>query len=99
MAKPSISYADAGVDIARGDQVKKRIAALARKTFTRNVLAGIGGFGALYALDSRKAKSPVLVSSTDGIGTKLKIAFATGQHRSVAADLVNHCANDIAVQG
>ena len=99
MPKASISYADAGVDIARGDQIKKRIAALARKTFTRNVLAGIGGFGALYALDSRKTKSPVLVSSTDGVGTKLKVAFATGRHRSVAADLVNHCANDIAVQG
>jgi phosphoribosylformylglycinamidine cyclo-ligase len=97
--KKMLLYADAGVDIARGDAVKKRIAALAHKTFTRNVLAGIGGFGAMFALDKRKWKSPVLVSSTDGAGTKLKIAFATGRHRSVAADLVNHCANDIAVQG
>src|SRR3989338_5855292 len=99
MKKTSITYADAGVDISRADQTKKRIAALAKKTLTRNVLGGIGGFGALYALDKRRWKSPVLVSSTDGVGTKLKIAFATGSHRSVAADLVNHCANDIAVQG
>ncbi|HWP85270.1 MAG TPA: phosphoribosylformylglycinamidine cyclo-ligase [Terriglobia bacterium] len=99
MAKPGITYAEAGVDIARGDAVKRRIGALAKKTFTRHVLAGIGGFGALYGLDQKRWKQPVLVSSTDGVGTKLKVAFATGQHRSVAADLVNHCANDIAVQG
>ncbi|MBI2818620.1 MAG: phosphoribosylformylglycinamidine cyclo-ligase [Acidobacteria bacterium] len=97
--KPSITYADAGVDIARADQTKKRIGALAKKTFNRNVLADIGGFGALYQLDKKLGKSPVLVSSADGAGTKLKIAFATGRHRSVAADLVNHCANDISVQG
>ena len=97
MNKP-VTYADAGVDISRGDRTKKRIAALARKTFSSNVLAEIGSFGGLYALGGRW-KLPVLVSSTDGVGTKLKIAFATGQHRSVAADLVNHCANDIAVQG
>jgi phosphoribosylformylglycinamidine cyclo-ligase len=95
----TVTYADAGVDIARADQTKKRIAALAKKTFTRGVLAGIGGFGALYALDKKQWRSPVLVASTDSVGTKLKIAFATGEHRSVAADLVNHCANDIAVQG
>jgi phosphoribosylformylglycinamidine cyclo-ligase len=99
MTKSSITYADAGVDILRADQTKKRIAALAKKTFDRNVLADIGGFGALYGIDKTRWKSPVLVSSTDGVGTKLKIAFATGHHGSVAADLVNHCANDIAVQG
>jgi phosphoribosylformylglycinamidine cyclo-ligase len=99
MKKPAITYAQAGVDIARSDRAKQRIKQLAKKTFDRNVLGGIGGFGALYALDKRRWKSPVLVSSTDGVGTKLKIAFATGNHRSVAADLVNHCANDIAVQG
>ncbi|MGH9659693.1 MAG: AIR synthase related protein, partial [Bryobacteraceae bacterium] len=99
MRKPAITYAQAGVDIARSDRAKQRIQQLARKTFDRNVLGGIGGFGALFALDKRKWKSPVLVASTDGVGTKLKVAFATGSHGSVAADLVNHCANDIAVQG
>jgi phosphoribosylformylglycinamidine cyclo-ligase len=99
MQESSVTYADAGVNISRADRAKKRIAALARKTFNRNVLAEIGGFGALYSLDKKRWKSPVLVSSTDGVGTKLKVAFATGSHRSVAADLVNHCANDIAVQG
>src|SRR5690242_14212821 len=99
MKKRSVTYAQAGVDIASADRAKRRIGELAKKTFDRNVLGGIGGFGALYALDNRRWKSPVLVSSTDSAGTKLKIAFATGSHRSVAADLVNHCVNDIAVQG
>src|SRR3990172_1863400 len=97
--KNSITYAAAGVDIARSDRAKQRIRLLASKTFDRNVLGGIGGFGALYALEKRRWKSPVLVSSADGVGTKLKIAFATGSNRSVAADLVNHCVNDIAVLG
>src|SRR3990172_3329026 len=97
--KNSITYAAAGVDIARSDRAKQRIRQLAKKTFDRNVLGGIGGFGALYALDKRRWKSPVLVSSTDGVGTKLKVAFAMGSHASVAADLVNHCVNDIGVQG
>ena len=95
----SITYADAGVDISRGDRAKDRIKYLAQKTFTRNVLGGIGGFGALYRLDLQKFKSPILVSSADGVGTKLKIAFEMGLHSSVGADLVNHCVNDIAVQG
>jgi len=99
MTNSSITYEQAGVDIDRADQAKRRIAELAKKTFDRSVLGGIGGFGALYALDKRRWKSPVLVSSTDGVGTKLKIAFALNRHRSVAADLVNHCVNDIAVQG
>jgi phosphoribosylformylglycinamidine cyclo-ligase len=94
-----VTYAQAGVDIASADRAKRRIGELAKKTFDRNVLGGIGGFGALYALDKRRWKSPVLVSSTDSAGTKLKIAFSTGSHRSVAADLVNNCVNDIAVQG
>jgi len=71
----SITYADAGVDITRGDRAKDRIKYLAQKTFTRNVLGGIGGFGALYRLDLQKFKNPILVSSADGVGTKLKIAF------------------------
>ncbi|HEY2468226.1 MAG TPA: phosphoribosylformylglycinamidine cyclo-ligase [Terracidiphilus sp.] len=102
-AKPSvtqsITYADAGVDITRGDRAKDRIKYLAQKTFTRNVLGGIGGFGALFRLDLQKFKSPILVSSADGVGTKLKIAFEMGLHSSIGADLVNHCVNDIAVQG
>ena len=99
MSKRLVTYSDAGVDIARSDRAKQRIQQLAKRTFDRNVLGGIGGFGALFALDKRRWKSPVLVSSADGVGTKLKVAFATGSHRSVAADLVNHCVNDIAVQG
>jgi len=98
-ATQSITYADAGVDISRGDRAKDRIKYLAQKTFTRNVLGGIGGFGALYRLDLQKFKSPILVSSADGVGTKLKIAFEMGLHSSVGTDLVNHCVNDIAVQG
>ena len=100
-AKPvrPVRYADAGVDIASGDRAKDRIKSLAASTLNRNVLAGVGGFGALYALDRRKWKDPILVSSADGVGTKLKLAFQLGVHTTVGADLVNHCVNDIAVQG
>jgi len=94
-----VTYADAGVDITRGDQAKERIKTLAQQTFTRSVLGGIGGFGALFAPDLKRYKKPVLVSSADGVGTKLKIAFQLGIHASVGQDLVNHCVNDIAVQG
>jgi phosphoribosylformylglycinamidine cyclo-ligase len=94
-----VTYADAGVDIARGDQAKERIKALAQQTFTRGVLGGIGGFGALFAPDLMRYKNPILVSSADGVGTKLKIAFQVGIHDTVGQDLVNHCVNDIAVQG
>ncbi len=95
----SITYADAGVDITSGERAKKRIKVLAETTFTKGVLGGIGGFGALFALDLKRYKNPVLVSSADGVGTKLKIAFETGKHNTVGTDLVNHCVNDIAVQG
>ncbi len=95
----SVTYADAGVDISSGDRAKERIKFLAQKTFNRNVLGGIGGFGALYRLDLQKFKSPILVSSADGVGTKLKVAFELGTHQTVGQDLVNHCVNDIAVQG
>jgi phosphoribosylformylglycinamidine cyclo-ligase len=94
-----VTYADAGVDIARANKTKVRIKYLAQKTFTRGVLSEIGGFGGLFAIDKKKFKDPVLVSSVDGVGTKLKVAFMTGTHRSIGADLVNHCVNDIAVQG
>ena len=95
----SVTYADAGVDISSGDRAKERIKYLAQKTFNRNVLGGIGGFGALYRLDLQRWKSPILVSSADGVGTKLKVAFELGMHHTVGADLVNHCVNDVAVQG
>jgi len=98
-SKQSVSYADAGVDISSGDRAKQRIKMLARKTFNKQVLSEIGGFGGLFALDLEKYPEPVLVSSADGVGTKLKVAFELGIHHTVGADLVNHCVNDIAVQG
>ena len=94
-----ITYADAGVDISRANRTKQRIKYLAHKTFTRGVLSEIGGFGGLFAVDKTKYADPVLVSSVDGVGTKLKIAFAMDLHSTVGGDLVNHCVNDIAVQG
>jgi phosphoribosylformylglycinamidine cyclo-ligase len=94
-----VTYADAGVDISTGDRAKQRIKYLAQRTFSKNVLSEIGGFGGLFRLDTAKFKQPVLVSSADGVGTKLKIAFELGIHQTVGADLVNHCVNDIAVQG
>jgi phosphoribosylformylglycinamidine cyclo-ligase len=87
------------VDISRAHRTKQRIKYLAHKTFTRGVLSEIGGFGGLFAVDKAKHHDPVLVSSVDGVGTKLKIAFEMGLHSTVGADLVNHCVNDIAVQG
>ncbi|MBV8675058.1 MAG: phosphoribosylformylglycinamidine cyclo-ligase, partial [Acidobacteriaceae bacterium] len=78
--RPSITYADAGVDISSGDRTKQRIKYLAQRTFTRNVLSEIGGFGGLFKLDTAKYNQPVLVSSADGVGTKLKIAFELGIH-------------------
>lgn len=93
------TYADAGVNIEHANRTKQRIKYLAQKTFNRNVLSEIGGFGGLFALDKKKYRDPVLVSSVDGVGTKLKVAFAMNLHHTVGADLVNHCVNDIAVQG
>jgi phosphoribosylformylglycinamidine cyclo-ligase len=98
-AETPITYADAGVNIDRANRTKQRIKYLAHKTFTRGVLSEIGGFGGLFAVDKTKYVDPVLVSSVDGVGTKLKIAFEVGLHSTVGADLVNHCVNDIAVQG
>src|SRR3984885_15652579 len=98
-APKTVTYADAGVDLRSGDHAKERIKYLAQKTFNRNVLGGIGGFGALYRLAMQRSKNPILVSSADGVGTKLKVAFELGTHHTVGADLVNHCVNDIAVQG
>ena len=95
---PSITYANAGVDIDRGNKTKKRIKYLAHKTFTKGVLSEIGGFGGLFAIDKTKYQDPVLVSSVDGVD-KLKIAFEMNLHSTIGGDLVNHCVNDIAVQG
>jgi phosphoribosylformylglycinamidine cyclo-ligase len=99
LAKSPATYASAGVDISRGDRAKQRIKYLAQKTFTKQVLSEIGGFGGLFRLDAAKYSDPVLVSSADGVGTKLKVAFELGSHHTVGVDLVNHCVNDIAVQG
>jgi phosphoribosylformylglycinamidine cyclo-ligase len=98
-AKVPVTYASAGVDISRGERAKQRIKYLAQKTFNKQVLGEIGGFGGLFRLDTAKYADPVLVSSADGVGTKLKVAFELGSHHTVGADLVNHCVNDIAVQG
>src|SRR5436853_6859877 len=94
----AIIYADAGVNIDRANRTKQRIKYLAHKTFNKSVLSEIGGFGGLFSIPL-KYKDPVLVSSVDGIGTKLKIAFEMKVHHTVGGDLVNHCVNDIAVQG
>src|SRR5437870_12928892 len=92
----AITYADAGVDIDRANRTKQRIKYLAHKTFNKSVLSEIGGFGGLFSIPL-KYKDQVLVSSVDGIGTKLKIAFEMKVHHTVGGDLVNHCVNDIAV--
>jgi phosphoribosylformylglycinamidine cyclo-ligase len=92
-------YADAGVDISVADEAKRRIAAMAAKTFRHGVLAPIGGFGSLFQLDRKRWREPVIVASCDGVGTKLKVAFATGIHSTVGADILNHCVNDILTQG
>ncbi|MBI1390840.1 MAG: phosphoribosylformylglycinamidine cyclo-ligase [bacterium] len=91
----SSRYAQAGVDIDAGDRVKKRIAELCRNTFTPRVLHRDGAFGGMFSLDDLKMKSPVLVSSVDGVGTKVKVASAHGQHRGIGMDLVNHCIDDL----
>jgi phosphoribosylformylglycinamidine cyclo-ligase len=92
-----ISYKDSGVDIDEADEAVAAIRKMARATFTPGVLTDIGSFGGCFALP--KLRRPVLVSSVDGAGTKLKIAFATDRHDTIGEDLVNHCVNDIAVQG
>jgi phosphoribosylformylglycinamidine cyclo-ligase len=94
-----ITYADAGVNIDQANRTKQRIKYLAHKTFNRSVLSDIGSFGGMFSLDKKKYEDPVLVSSVDGVGTKLKVAFEMNLHHTVGADLVNHCVNDISVQG
>jgi phosphoribosylformylglycinamidine cyclo-ligase len=89
------TYKDSGVDIEAGDETVKRIKPLVKSTFNKNVLADIGLFGGFYEADFPGYEHPVLVASTDGVGTKLKIAFASGVHNTVGQCLVNHCVNDI----
>ena len=98
-AKRPIRYQDAGVNIDEADRATAKIKKLAQRTFNENVLSGVGAFGACYALGGERLKDLVLISSADGVGTKLHVAFAMGVHDTVGQCLVNHCVNDIAVQG
>jgi len=93
------TYKESGVDIDAGEELVRRIKPLVRSTFTNNVVADIGMFGAFYRARFRGIRNPVLVSSVDGVGTKLKVAFAMERHHTVGQDLVNHCTNDILVCG
>jgi phosphoribosylformylglycinamidine cyclo-ligase len=93
------AYAAAGVDIDLGNRVKATLPQLLASTHRREVLGKVGGFGGLFALNVKKYREPVLVSSVDGVGTKLKLAFALDKHDTIGADLVNHCVNDITVLG
>jgi phosphoribosylformylglycinamidine cyclo-ligase len=95
----ALTYRDAGVDIDEGDRLVEKIKPYARPTLRPEVLAGIGGFGGLFALDVKKYREPVLVSGTDGVGTKLKVAFAANRHDTIGQDLVAMCVNDVAVVG
>jgi phosphoribosylformylglycinamidine cyclo-ligase len=94
-----MDYRQSGVDIDKGNETVRRIKSLARATFTPGVLSEIGSFGGFFQLDRDATREPVLVSSADGVGTKLKVAFMMGRHDTVGIDLVNHCVNDILVQG
>ncbi len=94
-----MDYTTAGVDIAAGHEFVRRIRPLVRSTFRPEVLGDIGGFGGLFRFDSKQYRDPVLVSGTDGVGTKLRIAFLTGRHDTVGVDLVAMCVNDVAVCG
>jgi phosphoribosylformylglycinamidine cyclo-ligase len=94
-----MDYKQSGVDIDAGNEVVRRIRSLARKTYTPAVLSDIGSFGGLFDPAAAGYRDPVLVASADGVGTKLRIAFLTGVHSTIGVDLVNHCVNDILVQG
>ena len=96
---PGLSYRDAGVDIDAANTAMKTIKGLVQRTFNDSVLQDIGSFGAMFSLDLKGLEEPVLVSSVDGVGTKLKLAFMSGKHDTVGIDIVSHCVNDILVQG
>ena len=97
--RPQLSYRDAGVDIDAATEALRSVKGEIKKTFNENVLQDIGSFGAMFSLDLKGIEDPILVSSVDGVGTKLKLAFMTGKHDTVGIDLVSHCVNDILVQG
>jgi phosphoribosylformylglycinamidine cyclo-ligase len=94
-----VDYKQSGVDIDAANEVVRRIRSLAKRTFTPGVLSDIGSFGGLFSMASAGLRDPVLVASADGVGTKLQVAFMTGTHDTIGRDLVNHCVNDILVQG
>jgi phosphoribosylformylglycinamidine cyclo-ligase len=95
----SLKYSDSGVNIDAANVALGTIKELVKRTYTEHVLCDIGTFGAMFQLDVKQYADPVLVSSVDGVGTKLKLAFMTGKHDTVGVDLVSHCVNDILVQG
>ena len=97
-SRGAMDYASAGVDIDRSDAVKQRIRAAVESTFTVGARGSFGGFGGMFRMPA-EAHRPVLVSSADGVGTKLRVAIESGRHGTVGHDLVNHCVNDILVQG
>src|SRR5690349_15878847 len=99
MTDRPLTYKDAGVNIDTFNSAKDRIRALARTTYTSGVISDIGAFGGMFECRFDGLKNPVLVSSTDGVGTKLKVAIMMNRHDSIGRDLVNHCVNDILVQG
>ena len=95
----SLTYKDSGVDITKGNQLIERIKPIAKSTFRPGVLAGLGGFGAMFEIPLNKYKNPVLISGTDGVGTKLKVAEMLNKHDTIGIDLVAMCVNDLIVQG
>ena len=98
-SRPAVTYRDAGVDIDAGDELVERIKPHVRRTLRAEVIGGLGGFGALVRVPLERYRRPVLVSGTDGVGTKLRLAIDTGQHDTIGIDLVAMCANDVVVQG
>src|SRR6188768_4331375 len=99
MTESGLTYRDAGVDIDAGDELVERIKPVVKRTMRKEVLAGVGGFGALVEVPLDRYRRPVMVSGTDGVGTKLRLAIETGRHDTIGIDLVAMCANDVVVQG